>query len=199
MGDDVIVSGDFINLPQEVLKQMNTNHYEKFFDQEVTDIYKSKCSGILLKTPYYPYKYDIFNTSYRYIPKVGDLIIGMVKTKGGEYYKLDINMNYECMIHKIQSFKYATKSSSPNLLVGTILYMIIEKINLDNNCILASCINSSDVKSWINYENYLGELVDGYIFPINSAYAKCLVGDNCYILDLIGKDIKYEIAVGQNG
>ncbi|SOV81708.1 exosome complex component RRP40, putative [Plasmodium reichenowi] len=197
--DDVIISGTHMTIEKDKLEKMNENNFEKIYDNEYENIYRSKCSGILLKTPYYPYKYDIMNTSYKYIPKVGDLVIGIVKSKKLDYYQMDINCNCECIIHKIDSFKYATKSSFPNLLNGTLLYMVVEKINLENNSVVTSCINSSDVKSWINYENYLGELVDGFVFSVNIASAKSLIGDRCYILDLIGQDIKYEIAVGHNG
>lgn len=197
--DDVIISGTHMTIEKDKLEKMNENNFEKIYDNEYENIYRSKCSGILLKTPYYPYKYDIMNTSYKYIPKVGDLVIGIVKSKKLDYYQMDINCNCECIIHKIDSFKYATKSSFPNLLNGTLLYMVVEKMNLENNSVVTSCINSSDVKSWINYENYLGELVDGFVFSVNIASAKSLIGDRCYILDLIGQDIKYEIAVGHNG
>ncbi|SBS87984.1 exosome complex component RRP40, putative [Plasmodium ovale] len=199
MEDGVVLSGDHIKLDRDKIKKINENNFEKINDSEYDNLYRSKCSGILLKTPYYPYKYDIMNTSYKYIPKVGDLVIGIVKSKKLDYYQMDINCNCECIIHKIESFKYATKSSFPNLTNGTLLYMIVEKINLDNNSVITSCINSSDVKSWINYENYLGELVDGFLFTVNISYSKSLIGDKCYILDLIGKDIKYEVAIGHNG
>ncbi|ANQ09960.1 Exosomal 3'-5' exoribonuclease complex subunit [Plasmodium coatneyi] len=199
MEDGVIISGDYIQMGKDKVKGINEHNFEQVHDVESENFYRSKCSGILLKAPYYPYKYDIMNTSYKYMPKVGDLVIGIVKSKKLDYYQMDINCNCECIIHKIESFKYATKSSFPNLTNGTLLYMIVEKINLDNNSVVASCINSSDVKSWINYENYLGELVDGYMFPVSISYAKSLIGDKCYILDLIGTDISYEVAVGHNG
>ncbi|SBT80599.1 exosome complex component RRP40, putative [Plasmodium malariae] len=199
MEDTVFISGDYVNVEKNKINNINENNFEKIHDSEYDSIYRSKCSGILLKTPYYPYKYDIMNKSHKYIPKVGDLVIGIVKSKKLDYYIMDINCNCECIIHKIESFKYATKSCFPNLMNGTLLYMIVEKINLDNNSVVASCINSADVKSWINYENYLGELVDGFLFPVNISYSKSLIGDRCYILDLIGKDINYEIAIGHNG
>ncbi|CRG97458.1 PNAS-3 related protein, putative [Plasmodium gallinaceum] len=199
MEDEVIISGDYVKIEKDKLNKINENNFEKIHNSEHENFYRSKCSGILLKTPYYPYKYEIMNTSYKYIPKVGDLVIGIVKSKKLDYYQMDINCNCDCIIHKIEGFKYATKSSFPNLVNGTLLYMIVEKINLDNNSVVASCINSSDVKSWINYENYLGELIDGFLFSVNISFSKSLIGDRCYILDLIGQDINYEIAIGHNG
>ncbi|GAW83278.1 exosome complex component RRP40 [Plasmodium gonderi] len=199
MEDGVVISGDYIKIEKDKIKNINEHNFEQVYDCEYENLYRSKCSGILLKTPYYPYKYDVMNTSHKYIPRIGDLVIGIVKSKKLDYYQMDINCNCECIIHKIESFKYATKSSYPNLTNGTLLYMIVEKINLENNSVVASCINSSDVKSWINYENYLGELVDGFMFRVSISYAKSLIGDKCYILDFIGKDINYEIAIGHNG
>lgn len=163
------------------------------------DIYKILNSGALINIPHYPYKPTLINTSYNYIPKLGDYLIGIVVADKSENLGVDINSFSDCYISKFTDFKHASKSSCPNIQCGALLYMIVKAVSSDASNVRASCINSMDIKSWVNYENYLGELIDGCMFEVNQAITHSLLGDKCYILDFIGEDIKYEIAIGHNG
>lgn len=198
-GGSVVFSGDMFEANEESKKRNEIGDFEKVLCVKDKETIRSMGTGILLKNPYYPYKMSIMNTSYHYTPKTGDLAIAVVKNRMHDYYVLDINSSHFCLIHKIEGFKYATKSNQPNLSCGSILYVIIEYTEFRNRFVLASCITSLDVKSWLNYENYLGVLFDGFVFKVNIAYAKSLIADKCFILDLIGEDLEYETAIGHNG
>ncbi|PAV84283.1 hypothetical protein WR25_16863 [Diploscapter pachys] len=129
--------------------------------------------------------------SKRYIPQLGDHVVGVVTSRAGELYKVDIGSADQAYISFL-SFEGATKRNRPNLGVGDVLYARIVRASRHLEPEL-SCVDA-ELKS-----RGMGKLEDGFVFKISTNHARRLLRASCRLLKLIGEQIRFEIAVGING
>jgi len=141
---------------------------------------------------------DVYST--RYIPVEGDKVIGVVMTKGGDFYKLDIGAADMAMLSYL-AFEGATKKNRPNVKTGDLIYGIIKiaSRHIEPEVIFPkkmSCVSNEDHLR----AHCMGVLPNGgfnFKVPLNFA-RRLLADDKNSVLTLLG-NTKFECAVGMNG
>mmetsp|Transcript_125481 Transcript_125481/g.349249 ORF Transcript_125481/g.349249 Transcript_125481/m.349249 type:complete len:228 (+) Transcript_125481:119-802(+) len=137
------------------------------------------------------------NLRKRYMPRVGDVVVGIVTYRSAEAYKVDIRA--PCLAHlPTLAFNGATRRNRPALEVGTLVYARVEAAHPDLDTEL-SCMDLQTKKSWSTGEIIFGELKGGLSFEVELSAAQRLLEHDCYVLDRLGQDFAYELCIGQNG
>ncbi|CEM21263.1 unnamed protein product [Vitrella brassicaformis CCMP3155] len=151
-----------------------------------------------MELPFHPRRTALQAYRRKYIPKPDDLVIGIIKQKTGEQYKVDIRAPFEATLDST-AFERATKRHKPNLQVGHVVYAFVQSAHKDYETTLV-CTSVDVHKDWTSGEGYLGQLQGGYCLDLDFiAHADCLLGDECFVLEQLGAVVKYEVAVGRNG
>uniref|UniRef100_A0A0G4HJ59 K Homology domain-containing protein n=1 Tax=Chromera velia CCMP2878 TaxID=1169474 RepID=A0A0G4HJ59_9ALVE len=146
----------------------------------------------------WPYRQRLVTMAKRYVPRIGDLVIGTVGQKFAEHYTVDIGAPMEAVISSL-AFPMATKRNKPNLSQGSILLCQVKNCGADVVTELTCCLRG-DVKGWTTGENYLGEFREGVDISVPLAYAHYLQSDDCDLIELMGEiEKQFEVAVGANG
>ena len=151
----------------------------------------------------------ILNTGRRYVPKVGDLVVGVVVGKTSEFFRVDIKAMSHAVLPTI-AFNGATKRNRPNLQNGAVVYCRVTEAHKDLDTKL-TCESPETNKGWSTNEVYLCHLTTGgedpaseysgcnCVVDVSLAHARALLSESAVLFDLLGKSIPYEITIGQNG
>ncbi|TDG45123.1 hypothetical protein AWZ03_008461 [Drosophila navojoa] len=138
-----------------------------------------------------PNTFWVDNYQRRYVPARGDLIIGIVKARVGDLYRVDIGSADTAAISYL-AFEAATKKNRPDLNPGDLLYARVLNANADIEPELV-CVNSNGKRG------KLGVLQDGFFFKCSLNLARLLLRESCPALAALTDEMPFEIAVGVNG
>ncbi len=139
-----------------------------------------------------PNRFYIVGHRRRYVPAVGDLVVGIVTAKLAELYRVDIGAHMNAAL-PLAGFEGVTKKNKPNLDVGSVVYARVLVANKDMEPELV-CIDSD------NKGDGFGEIRPGGLLTrCSCSLSQALQKANCQILEHIGKHLAYEIIVGANG
>eukprot|EP01112_Ceratiomyxa_fruticulosa_P013283 TRINITY_DN3728_c0_g2_i2.p1 TRINITY_DN3728_c0_g2~~TRINITY_DN3728_c0_g2_i2.p1 ORF type:complete len:233 (-),score=39.83 TRINITY_DN3728_c0_g2_i2:33-731(-) len=135
--------------------------------------------------------YWIENNQKRYVPAAEDMVIGIVTDRYPEHFNVDIGGSLKAKLPSL-AFEGATKSNHPNLEVGSLVYARVSQANKDiePELMCMSLLNKSDG---------FGELLKGYMFKCSLGLSRSLLQPESPILQILGRKIPYEGAVGMNG
>ncbi len=135
----------------------------------------------------------------RYVPKVGDHVIGIVESKHVEEYKLNVG-GPSAAILPVLAFDGATKRNRPHLEVGALVYARIEHAH-DGMEPEATCAAPPGVsaKDWVTKESIFGELEGGHASCVPQSLARQLMGESDVLAALERIRTPFEMAVGVNG
>lgn len=134
----------------------------------------------------------------RYLASRGDLVIGRVLSRQGDYIRVDIADRFEALL-QYYDFEGATKKNRPRLDTDSIIYAKVERANPHMNTIL-TCKSVENKKSWSSGEAKFGPLTGGLVFECPIGLCQMLLREEGEkILREIGKMTSYEIVVGYNG
>lgn len=130
---------------------------------------------------------------------VDDMVIGIIKERAGEHYKVDINAPYNAILSLV-AFDGASKRNRPDLKPGSLVYARVLTVNRDMDPEL-TCISPSAAqrKDWVTGLSLFGELKDGYMIPLDSMICRSLLQSDNEFLKQLGDRLPFEIAVGMNG
>ncbi|RKP27615.1 hypothetical protein SYNPS1DRAFT_12418 [Syncephalis pseudoplumigaleata] len=128
----------------------------------------------------------------RYVPAVGEPVIGQVTSRHAEEYRVDIGGAHTAVLPAL-AFEGATKKNRPNLKVGALVYARVSLADKDMEPEL-ECVNPSTGRS----DGY-GELTDGFMVHCGLAHCLRLLRPNAAALTALGQHIPFEVAVGMNG
>ncbi|KAF9578173.1 Exosome component 3 [Lunasporangiospora selenospora] len=131
----------------------------------------------------------------RYVPSSGESVIGIVRGKTAEHYKLDIGAAHPALLG-VMAFEGATKRNRPNheaSILGDLLYCRVALANKDMDPEL-ECFNPTTGKA----DGY-GGLEGGHVFKVSLGLARRLLDPKTLVLRLLGQHIPFETAVGING
>jgi exosome complex component RRP40 len=130
----------------------------------------------------------------RYIPQVGDLVLGTVVGQFGDYYRVSLNESSPNVILNIFSFPNASKKNRPRLQTRDLIYARVSNAEKSVDVEL-TCIDPTTGK-----DGGFGVLNGGYCFNISTAYARFLLfTPNAPILKKMVEKLQFEIAIGVNG
>ncbi|XP_022228351.2 exosome complex component RRP40 [Drosophila obscura] len=138
-----------------------------------------------------PNTYWIDNYQRRYVPARGDLVLGIIKGKAGDLYRVDIGSADIASISYL-AFEAATKKNRPDLNPGDIIYARVLNASADIEPELV-CVNSNGKRG------KLGLLADGFFFKCTLNLGRLLLRENCPALAALTRELPYEIAIGVNG
>ncbi|KAH8404777.1 hypothetical protein KR222_001224 [Zaprionus bogoriensis] len=138
-----------------------------------------------------PNTFWVDNYQRRYVPARGDLVIGIVKARAGDLYRVDIGAADTASISYL-AFEAATKKNRPDLNPGDLLYARVLNANADIEPELV-CVNSNGKRG------KLGPLLDGFFFKCSLNLGRLLLRESCPALQALTDELAYEIAVGANG
>ncbi|ALC40027.1 Rrp40 [Drosophila busckii] len=127
----------------------------------------------------------------RYVPARGDLVIGIIRARAGDLYRVDIGAADTASISYL-AFEAATKKNRPDLNPGDLLYARVLNANADIEPELV-CVNSNGKRG------KLGMLQDGFFFKCSLNLGRLLLRENCPALTALTDELPFEIAVGVNG
>eukprot|EP00455_Lapot_gusevi_P054054 TRINITY_DN8570_c0_g1_i3.p1 TRINITY_DN8570_c0_g1~~TRINITY_DN8570_c0_g1_i3.p1 ORF type:complete len:288 (-),score=21.07 TRINITY_DN8570_c0_g1_i3:16-774(-) len=133
----------------------------------------------------------------RYVPVVEDNVVGVIREKLGEYYKIDIGASHNAIL-PLLAFEGATKRNRPNLQVGAVVYGRIVVANKDMEPEF-SCISPHFKKEWMTGQSVFGELTGGMLSECPLSLARKLLQDDCLVLRCLAQHLPFELAVGVNG
>lgn len=149
----------------------------------------TKCGTFCHKPPNV---YWINTQQKRYIPKVGETVVGVVVAKRGDILKIDIEGS-ELASLSIYSFEGATKKQKPDVQIGDAVFAKLLSASREMEPELV-CVDS------LFKAGRLGLLSnDGFVFNIGLNFAGRLLRIGNSLLKTLGKTMHYEIAVGMNG
>eukprot|EP00282_Hemiselmis_andersenii_P033785 CAMPEP_0169466370 /NCGR_PEP_ID=MMETSP1042-20121227/21731_1 /TAXON_ID=464988 /ORGANISM="Hemiselmis andersenii, Strain CCMP1180" /LENGTH=237 /DNA_ID=CAMNT_0009579417 /DNA_START=15 /DNA_END=728 /DNA_ORIENTATION=+ len=133
----------------------------------------------------------------RYAPCLEDMVLGIVTDKHADDYKIDIRSSCGAILPAL-SFEGATKRSRPRLNIGATVYARVCQAIRDCEPEL-TCVCLTSKKGWMTGQAIFGELEGGHMFDVGIGYSRSLLDPNCPVINLLGKHIPFEVAVGVNG
>ncbi|KAL8434142.1 hypothetical protein ACSSS7_003382 [Eimeria intestinalis] len=114
--------------------------------------------------------YICCSNNCRYSPKVGDLVVGIVTSKGSEYYAVNIRSSSPARLAAVAGFEGATRRNKPQLSVGSVLLLRISHLSPLLGAEV-TCCSPNCSKPWTSNEKVLGELRDGIIIEVPIPFA----------------------------
>uniref|UniRef100_A0A8C5P8N5 Exosome complex component RRP40 n=1 Tax=Leptobrachium leishanense TaxID=445787 RepID=A0A8C5P8N5_9ANUR len=139
-----------------------------------------------------PAVYWVDSQQKRYVPVKGDHIIGIVTTKSGDVFKVDIGGSEQASLSFL-AFEGATKKNRPNVKVGDLVYGQFIVANKDMEPELV-CIDSSGKA---NGMGVIGQ--DGFMFKVSLGLVRKLLTPQNDIIQEMMNIYPLEIVIGMNG
>ncbi|XP_053556613.1 exosome complex component RRP40 [Bombina bombina] len=153
------------------------------------DLLVSKC-GLLRHRE--PSVYWVDSQQKRYVPVKADHVIGIVTTKSGDIFKVDVGGSDQALLSFL-AFEGATKKNRPNVKVGDLIYGQFIVANKDMEPELA-CIDSS---GRANGKGVIGQ--DGFMFKVSLGLVRKLLTPQNDIIQELMNIYPMEIVIGMNG
>lgn len=127
----------------------------------------------------------------RYIPVRNDPVVGVVTSKSGDIFRVDIGGS-ELAALSYLSFEGASKKNRPDVNVGDVIYAKVLIANRDLEPELI-CVDSYGRKET------LGVITDGFIFNCSINLVRKILNPKCQLLVKLKDEMPYELAIGMNG
>jgi len=146
----------------------------------------------------------------RYVPQLGDHVIGIIESKHAEEYRLHIGAAHPASL-PVLAFDGATRRNRPHLDVGALIYarVVVAHKDMETECSCAAPPGVS-AKDWVTKESVFGELSGGHLFRcpqllcarlmVPDAAAPAADDDEAVppILEALSARAPFELAVGAN-
>jgi exosome complex component RRP40 len=137
----------------------------------------------------------------RYIPYVNDVVVGVVVDRvGGDHYRVAIGAATPALL-PLLAFEGATKRNRPHLAPGHVVYARVTQVPTPQRFAETelSCQAPGSAKSWTSGEAIFGRLAGGTLFRISLAAARQMIRQDAPVLQQLGKQLVFELAIGMNG
>lgn len=128
----------------------------------------------------------------RYIPVKGEAVVGVITSKAGDFYKVDIGSSEQASLNYL-AFEGATKKYRPNVNIGDTIYATVLGASKDMETELV-CIDGFGKKGKFGVLES-----DGFLFTCSLNLIRKTLNSKCPLLKCLGKEVPFEIAVGMNG
>lgn len=140
-----------------------------------------------------PNIYWVDSFQKRYIPQRGDSVIGIITTKAGDVFRVDVGAS-ELATLPYLAFESATKRNRPDVKVGDIVYCKFLVANKDMEPELV-CIDGSGKSAGLGVIGRDG----GMLLQVPINLVQKVLSPEYVLFKTLGKNLKYEVAVGMNG
>ncbi|CEP64748.1 exosome non-catalytic core subunit RRP40 LALA0_S13e02124g [Lachancea lanzarotensis] len=132
--------------------------------------------------------------SKRYIPAVGDLVVGLITGSYSDSYKVSLESFSTPVTLSYMAFPNASKKNRPTLKVGDLVYARVAKADKELEAEI-ECVDSTTGK-----DAGFGLLEGGNVAEVSLAYSRELAFNSEYeLLPLLAKTAQFEVAIGING
>lgn len=132
--------------------------------------------------------------SKRYIPAVGDFVVGTITGAFGDAYKVSLSDFSLGVSLSYMAFPNASKKNRPTLKVGDLVYARVLTAAKELEAEI-ECMDSSS-----GQDAGFGLLEDGICIDVPLSFCRHLLFDEQFpLLRLLAKYCKFEIAIGVNG
>ncbi|CCH62309.1 hypothetical protein TBLA_0H00160 [Henningerozyma blattae CBS 6284] len=132
--------------------------------------------------------------STRYIPAVGDYVIGIITGAFGDSYKVSLASFSNGVSLSYMAFPNATKKNRPTLKVGDLVYARVCSAEKELEAEI-ECVDSTTGK-----DTGFGHLAGGMVIDVTLSFARNLLFNNdSSMLKILAKHTQFEIAIGVNG
>ncbi|KAH3898669.1 probable Exosome complex component RRP40 [Saccharomycodes ludwigii] len=188
----LIFPGDTLQIPTSQIKVTGPGIYVFPNENDVKPI--NAGIEIVQKSP----KTSVYieYNSKRYIPAVGDFVIGTIVAAYADHYNVSLNNFSNVVSLSYMAFPNASKKNRPNLKTGDLVYARVCQSDRDLEAEI-ECMNST---TGVNDGFGLLDENNSMIIDVSLGFARELLFNNSYpLLPLLSKFTEFEVAIGVNG
>lgn len=135
--------------------------------------------------------YYVETRSKRYVAAVDDMVVGTVVGTVGEMFDVDVGAAHSASL-PVLAFERVTKKNRPRLERGDVVYARVTTASKHVAPEL-QCVSKR------NKSDGFGPLAGGLVLSCSLPHAAELLRKDCYVLNRLGREFPFEIAVGHNG
>ncbi len=135
--------------------------------------------------------YYVETRAKRYVAQVDDLVLGTVVDQVGETFDVDVGAAHAAAL-PVLAFERVTKKNRPRLERGDVVYARVTTASKHLAPEL-QCVSKR------NKADGFGPLAGGLVLACSLAHAAALLRKDCFVLNRLGREFPFEIAVGHNG
>ena len=154
-------------------------------------------AGVLSLRP--PNRFYVASSSRRYVPAVGDTVVGVVLDRATEFYRVRLHATGVAQL-PVLAFDGATKRNKPSLAVGATVFARVaachRHLDPELSCTAAGV---GPKKDWMTGQSVFGELKGGTLLRVPTGHARRLLDPRAAVLTALGAALPFEVAVGVNG
>lgn len=145
-------------------------------------------------------KFDVISpTAKRYMPRLGDSVVGIVVKAASHSYQVHINGPHLAVLDCL-AFDGATKSNRPKLVPGDVVYCHISAAQRDIDVEVSCESRDGNAKDWVTGEGQYGQLKEGAVVALPvQAFSPSSAPHMTRALDIMGARAPFDAALGSNG
>lgn len=110
-------------------------------------------------------------THKRYVPAVGDTVVGVVLERRAEAYRVDVGGSTAAFL-PLLAFDGASRRNKPELPVGCMIYARVCGVDRHADAELTCQVADGPKRDWVTGESVFGELRGGTCIRLGVAFAK---------------------------
>ena len=146
-----------------------------------------------------PSRFFVASSAQRYIPAVGDAVVGVVRARGAESYSVRVRGTAAATL-PLLAFDGATRRNKPTMAPGACVFARVvaasRHIDAELSCMAPL---GTPRKDWATGEAIYGELKGGLLVAVPLGLARRLLDPTCALLAALGAALSFQLAVGLNG
>jgi exosome complex component RRP40 len=155
-------------------------------------------AGVLARLP--PDRFFVLSSPRRFLPAVGDTVVGIVQEKLAEHYR--VRLHGTALAHlPLLAFDGATKRNKPDLAPGALVFarVVACSKHMAPELTCAALPGAGPKKDWVTGQGVFGELRGGRLVHASLGLARRLLDPRCALLAALARAFPFELAVGVNG
>lgn len=107
----------------------------------------------------------------RYVPAVGDTVVGVVLERRVETYRVEIGGTCAAQLPHL-AFDGASRRNKPDLPIGTLIYARVVATDRHADVELSCQVSDGPKRDWVTGESQYGELRGGSCVRVGVAHSK---------------------------
>jgi exosome complex component RRP40 len=146
----------------------------------------------------HPNRFFVLSNHKRYVPAVGDTVVGVVTDRMAESYSVRLHGTAMAQLPHL-AFDGATQRHKPELRPGALVFARVASKSPFLDPELSCTVLSGPRKEWATGQAVFGELKGGTLVHVSTGLARRLLDPACALLSTLGAAVPFEAAVGLNG